>query len=200
MSDLAGSPDIILVLPKRHAVPAVSPVAGYTVQALPRSLDAWWIAIHRKAVPAFRESDLKDWLKTYRELSVPDGILVATADATQEPVATAGSLANSKGGMFPDGGQLGWVATAPEHRRRGLATWLSSLATIRLQEEGFRNIFLCTGDDMPGAIQVYRRIGYVPCLYAEDQGSRWARICEMTGTEYRPDEWPTLQEYAKETA
>jgi GNAT superfamily N-acetyltransferase len=162
---------------------------------LPPSLDEWWVEIHRKAVPTFKESDLRAWLAAYRRLALPDGILVATADDTQEPVATAGSLANSKDGMFPGAGQLGWVATIPEHRKRGLATWLSSLATIRLQDEGFPLIFLCTGEDMPRAIQVYLRLGYVPCLYASDQRARWARICETTGTAYVPDQWPTPEEY-----
>ena len=195
MADLEGSPDIILVLPKGHVLAAVAPVAGYSVQALPASSDAWWIAIHRQAVPAFGESDLKDWLQRYRDLALRDGILVATEDTTGAPVATAGSLANSKGGMFPEGGQIGWVATVPEHRQRGLASWLTALATRRLQAEGFRSIFLCTGDDMPGAISVYLRLGYRPCLYASDQAARWARICAATGTAYTPEKWPTVEEY-----
>jgi mycothiol synthase len=199
MSDLSGSPDIILVLPKGSEVAVPAPVPGYPARALPPSLDAWWVQIHRKAIPAFGETDLEGWLATYRGFALPAGILVATSDATGEPVATAGSLANSKGGMFPDAGQLGWVATVPAHRGRGLALWLCALATLRLQEAGFRSIFLCTGDDMPTAIKVYLRLGYVPCLYAADQGDRWARICQVTGTRFEPDRWPTLEEYLSDS-
>lgn len=195
MSDLVGSPDIILVWPSGREVPAPVPVAGCSVRALPRTLDSWWVDIHRKAIPSFGTSDLTRWLALYRDLSLTQGILVATEDATQKPVATAGSLADSKGGMFPDGGQLAWVATVPEHRGHGLANWLCALATNRLQEDGFGTIFLSTGDDMPAAIRVYLRLGYIPCLYASDQRNRWARICEVTGSPFQPDQWPTLEEY-----
>jgi len=171
------------------------PVGGYSVRSLPRSLDSWWIDIHRKAVPVFGESDLKGWLERYRSLALPRGILVATDDASGDPVATAGSIANSKDGMFPEAGQLGWVATVPDHRKRGLASWLCALATIRLQQDGFKRIFLCTGDDMTPAIRVYRQLGYLPCIYASDQHSRWARICQLIDMPFEPDHWPTPEEY-----
>ena len=195
MVDAARNPDIILVWPAGRAAPAAKPVPGYSVRDLPVALDAWWIDIHRLAVPSFRRADLESWLERYRELALTDGILVATDDASGEPVATAGSLANSKGGMFPGGGQLGWVATVPSHRGRGLAHWLSSLATKRLLDDGFDRVFLCTGDDMLDAIRVYRRIGYIPCLYASDQRERWARICEATKGAFAPQHWPTPEEY-----
>lgn len=195
MADLVGSPDIILVWPRGREILDPAPVAGYSVRALPRSLDSWWVDIHREAVPTWTTSDLTGWLERYRALSLPEGVLVATDDATGRPVATAGSIANSKNGMFPEGGQLAWVATVPDHRRRGLAYWLSALATLRLRHEGFRRMFLCTGDDMPAAISVYRRLGYVPCVYAADQLERWARICDVTGGPFEPELWPTLEEY-----
>jgi GNAT superfamily N-acetyltransferase len=194
MSDLSGSPDIILVWPPGRACPKPAPVPGYSVGALPPASDSWWIDIHRRATPWFAEPDLRNWLARYRDLALPEGILVATEDATGEPVATAGSLANSKGGMFPRGGQLGWVATVPDHRGSGLATRLSTAATRRLLDEGFERLFLCTGDDMPAAISVYLSIGYVPLLHARDQPERWARICDATGTPFRPDDWPRLPE------
>lgn len=199
VSDLIGSPDIILVWPQGRAIPEPEPVVGYSVRVLSRALDTWWIDIHRKAVPAFGVSDLKIWLEHYQRFALAQGVLVATEDATQEPVATAGSLADSKRGMFPDGGQLGWVATVPEHRGRGLANWLCALATSRLQRDGFKRMFLCTGDDMPTAIRVYIRLGYIPCLYAVDQRERWAQICQVTKTPFEPDRWPTLEEYVATT-
>ena len=195
MSDLVASPDIIMVWPASREIPAPTPPAGYSARTLPRALDSWWIDIHRRAVPAFRVQDLGLWLERYRSLSLTQGVLVATDDATQEPVATAGSIANTKQGMFPNGGQLAWVATVPEHRGRGLAGWLSALATDRLQREGFELIFLCTGDDLTAGIRVYLRLGYLPCLYASDQPGRWARICEAVGAPFEPGHWPTLEEY-----
>lgn len=74
---------------------------------------------------------------------------------------------------------------------------MSTIATIRLVEEGFKNVFLCTGDDMLAAIKVYLSIGYTPCLYASDQKSRWSDICHKIGLSYTPDEWPTPEEYIR---
>lgn len=199
MSDPVGSPDIILVLPAGHEIPAPVPAPGYSVRSIPPSLDRWWIDIHRKAIPSFGEADLKVWLERYRNLALPEGILVVTENASGGPVATAGSIASSKNGMFPDGGQLAWVATVPEHRKRGLASWLSALATSRLQREGFRRIFLCTGDDLKPAIRIYLQLGYLPCIYASDQLFRWERICSQINVSYEPDRWPTPEEYLCQT-
>ena len=191
MADLVGNPNIIMIWPEGQRLSVPKPPAGYSVRTLPRERDAWWMAIHRHAVPSFPVTDLRQWLERYRSLALDEGILVAIHDRTGEAVATAGSIAHSQGGLFPDGGQLAWVATVPEHRRQGLSAWLCALATARLQREGFRRIFLCTGDDLTGAIRVYLRLGYVPCFYASDQRARWRRICEEIGWEFKPDSYPS---------
>lgn len=187
--DLVGSPDILLVLPPNQATLDPVPIPGYSIQPLAPELDCQWIDIHRHAVPSFSEANLKIWLTRYRQIALRDGILVAVDDVTGRPVATAGSIAHSKDGMFPNGGQLAWVATMPEHQGQGLATWLSALATKRLVDEGFQSIFVCTGDDMPWAIYVYLKLGYVPYLYASDQPDRWAKICDLLDHPFEPEEW-----------
>ena len=187
------NPDILLVWPRGKSLAPAPPPDGYEVHTLPESLDAWWIEIHRLAVPTFRRSDLEGWLISYRELALPDGVLVAVHTESGTPVATAGSIANSKQGMFPDGGQLAYVATVPDHRGRGLGRWLSTLATQRLLDDGYRTHFLCTGDDLTAAISVYLRMGYVPCMYAADQRERWARICAEIDQPFEPDRWPTVE-------
>ena len=99
-----NNPDIILVLPPKKVIVKPVPIPGYSIEILTIDKDSWWIDIHQKAVPTFKESNLKEWLMAYRELSLHDGILVALDDLTGSPIATAGSLANSKQGMFPKGG------------------------------------------------------------------------------------------------
>jgi GNAT superfamily N-acetyltransferase len=198
MSDPVGNPDIIMVWPEGQCLSDPEPPVGYSVKALPRERDSWWIAIHRQAVPSFQVADLEQWLERYRSFALDEGILVAIHDRTGAAVATAGSIAHSKDEMFPGGGQLAWLATVPAHRRQGLGAWLSALATSRLQREGFRRIFLSTGDDLTGAIRVYLRLGYVPCFYASDQRARWNRICQDTGWEFEPDSWPSLKDYLRQ--
>ena len=200
MTDLVGSPDIILVWPVGREAPEAGAVDGYSVTAIGPERDPDWIDVHRRAVPSFAHADLATWLARYRSLALPDGVLLATDDATGEAVATAGSIANDKDGMFPGGGQLAWVATVPDRQGRGLGTWLSALATGRLLADGFRTIFLCTGDDLAAAIHVYLRLGYLPCIYASDQRDRWGRICEEIGHPFEPDRWPTRDEYVKESS
>jgi GNAT superfamily N-acetyltransferase len=195
VSAAADDPELILVWPRGREVPRPAPVAGYTVTPLPAAEDTAWIEIHRRAVPAFRERDLETWLARYRGLALPEGILVAMDATTREPVATAGSLVDPEKGVFPGAGQLGWVATVPEHRRKGLAGWLCALTTLRLREEGFRRIFLSSGEDMPAALGVYLRLGYVPCLHSPGEQDRWDRICRDLGAPLEPDRWPTRQEY-----
>ncbi len=48
---------------------------------------------------------------------------------------------------------------------------------------------------MTPAIRVYLRLGYLPCMYASDQQSRWAQICERIEVPFEPDQWPTQEEY-----
>jgi ribosomal protein S18 acetylase RimI-like enzyme len=189
------NPDILLVWPRGQTCDAATPPPGYQLRTLTAALDEWWIDIHRLAVPAFARSDLETWLAHYRKLMLEDGVLVAVHTESGAPVATAGSLANDKQGMFPGAGQIGYVATVPEHRGRGLGRWLSTIATHRLLDDGYRTIFLCTGDDLTAAISVYRKMGYVPCMYADDQHERWQRICEAIGLPFEPECWPTVQEY-----
>lgn len=117
---------------------------------------------------------------------------MAYEDALGAPVATAGSLTDPNDRLFPLGGQLGWVATVPEHRKQGLATWLCGLATERLLMEGFENIFLRTGDDLLPALRVYLQLGYVPCLYAQDQRARWEVLSHLIPECQDQDHWVQL--------
>ncbi len=197
LNDTKINPDLILVWPLYEKRPEIVPIEGYTVNYLSKNNDSWWIDIHKQAVPSFSKSKLENWLSHYRSLSLTKGILVATHNEKQTPVATAGSLANSKQGMFPDGGQLGWVATIPDHRGQGLAQWLSALATKRLIDEDFKNIFLCTGIDMLPAIRVYLNLGYVPCLCDDNQKDRWEFISKELNDRSVIEKWIGLKEYLK---
>jgi mycothiol synthase len=165
------------------------------VRPLAEDEDDVWIQVHRQSVPSFGESDLRAWLARYRQLALPDGILLAEDEATGTPAATAGSIANDRDGTFPGAGQLAWVATAPAARRRGFATWLSALALERLLADGYRRVFVCTGDDLLPAIRIYLRLGFVPCLYAPDQQERWAVICDQIAAPFEPERWPDVPAY-----
>jgi GNAT superfamily N-acetyltransferase len=186
-----GNPNIVLVWPDGRNAPVAVPVDGYRVRAAPLGPmgDEAWLAVHREAIPGFREPEYRTWLARYRALALPGGILLAH-DPAGDPVATAGAIAHDAGGLFPGGGQVAWVATVPRHRGRGFATWLSALVTARLLDEGYPTVAVVTGDDLIPAIRIYRSIGFVPYLYALDQPRRWEHICSAAGLEFAPHRWP----------
>jgi mycothiol synthase len=185
----------ILVWPKGRGVPRTQLPPGYEVRAALAADDDAWVRIHRLAIPGLSEATLRAGLAGYRPDALEGGILIAWENSSGLPVATAGSLADSKGEMFPSGGQLGWVATVPGHRGRGLSTYLCSLATQRLLDDGFSSVFLSTGDEMRAAIRTYMRIGYIPCLYDALQPPRWQAICRVASLPFEPERWPSREDY-----
>lgn len=171
-------------------MPELKPAVGYQIQSLPADLDDGWLDIQCGAVPHYSPAALKPYLKRYRSLALPDGILVAIEKSSERPVATAGALRSPRSDHFPNGGEIGWVATLPEHRGQGLATWLCSLVLAQLiMEPTIGAIFLSTGADMPAAIRVYARLGFIPYIDTCDRLDRWDEICTQNSLPFEPDKW-----------
>lgn len=61
----------------------------------------------------------------------------------------------------PRRGRLHWLAVDPDHRRRGIARYLTVTVIKHLQEIGLDSIFLDTGYNLPVAMAMYRKIGFV---------------------------------------
>ena len=59
-------------------------------------------------------------------------------------------------------GAFGWVGTHPEHRRKGLARAVCAACLLWLAKQGRSRVVVCTGPDLPGAIQLYLSLGFVP--------------------------------------
>jgi ribosomal protein S18 acetylase RimI-like enzyme len=58
-------------------------------------------------------------------------------------------------------GVLSSVGTLPEHRRRGLATWLVAETLVRLHRAGARHASLYVDGRSPmKAFEVYRKVGF----------------------------------------
>lgn len=71
------------------------------------------------------------------------------------PVSSAMTVAEWLGGAL-----IGGVATAPTHRRRGLAAHCVGSLTAQLQEEG-RTVYICPKNE--GAQRVYASLGFAEC-------------------------------------
>jgi mycothiol synthase len=187
------TPTLFLLWPlSRQATPPVVRLPeGYTLRTYHRGDEAAWRTIQDLAEPVVPGAALDDLLQKYLSLLLPNGLFFAIEPASGEAVATAGALHNTRDGMFPFGGELGWVATIPAHQSRGLGSALSAAATRRLIDAEYESIRVGTQDHRLPAIKVYLRLGYVPYLYAVDMAERWRQICASLDCPFTPEEWLT---------
>ena len=116
---------------------------------------------------------------------------MAIHDASGGIVATAMGL-HDHTPDHPFGGELGWLASDPAHRGRGLGLAVSAAVTQRLIEAGYRNIHLYTEHWRLAALKTYLKLGYVPFLYLPEMPERWRVICEKVGWPFKPEEWRSL--------
>ena len=107
------------------------------------------------------------------------GAIVSTAQADHRPAP-----------RHPFGGELGWVATDPDHRGTGLAEAVSAAAVRRLLAAGYDRIYLRTDDVRIAAVRLYVRMGFVPYLFSDDMRGRWRALAEGLGFPYTPERWP----------
>jgi mycothiol synthase len=161
---------------------------GYSVRTYQRGDEATWRTIQNSAEPVLPGVDLDEQLTRYLSLLLPKGLFFAIHLGSGEAVATAGALHNTRDGMFPFGGELGWVATIPSHQSKGLGRAVSAAATRRLIDAGYESIRVGTQDHRLPALKVYLRLGYVPYLYAADMAARWLQICARLDWPFCPEE------------
>jgi predicted dehydrogenase/GNAT superfamily N-acetyltransferase len=96
----------------------------------------------------------------------PSGALVATANANNGPEPP----------LFPEGGELGWVAADPAHAGKGLGRAVCAAVVRRFIEAGYRTIFLRTDDHRLPALKVYLDMGFEPVLFRGDMARRWENV------------------------
>jgi len=108
---------------------------------------------------------------------------VGTISAVHNPMATRY--------YFPGGGQLGYLVVAPRHRRRGLGAALIITALRRLQQGGYRHIFLGMQSWRLPAICSYLRVGFQPFIHAPELVPRWESVFAALGRRANKTEWPT---------
>ena len=111
---------------------------------------------------------------------LPDGFIVVEHPSSGQIVASA--LAQHEPTVLhPFGGQLGWVATDPDHRGRKLGTLVTAAATRRLIDAGYRHIYLLTDDFRLPAIRIYLALGYAPLYHAPGIQERWQAVLQQLG-------------------
>lgn len=80
--------------------------------------------------------------------------------------------------------EIGWVATSPDHRGRGLARHVCIAAVAAALELPSRPIWLFTDDFRTDAIKLYLRLGFLPDCHHDSHAGRWRTVIEQLGPEY----------------
>jgi predicted dehydrogenase/ribosomal protein S18 acetylase RimI-like enzyme len=127
---------------------------------------------------------------------LPDAHYVVRESATGRIVATA--LAAHRPSLHhPAGGELGWVATDPDHGGRGLGRAVCAAVLARFVGAGYRNIYLYTNTFRHPAVALYLKLGFLPYLPDEAARERWqATLREIGWTEAVPALLPNGAETA----
>ena len=80
-------------------------------------------------------------------------------------------------------GVLDFVASHPEHRRRGLSRAVCTAVLGFMVAAGYPEVILDTDDWRLPAIELYLSLGFEPVMRREDMPARWDVVMEKLGAE-----------------
>lgn len=149
-------------------LPAPRPVGGYRLLDGRQVTGPVWEDVHNRAFA-------DHWRFSYRgqeELigGVPPELCLMATTADGEPAAiTLNQVEHLESDRRPQPlGMVRSVGTLPEHRRRGLATWLVAESLVRLKAAGARHASLYVdGLNPTHAADAYRKLGFEVSFEAE---------------------------------
>ena len=128
----------------------------------------------------------------YRDMVLPDGLLLIEDLERARLVATAGAVHNPNPGRyrFPFGGELAYLIVRPEHRRLGLGTAVCAAVVRRLRAAGYESIRVCVQEHRLPAIRTYLGLGFEPFLHSNEVEQRWEQVYRALNQRFTPDAWP----------
>ena len=135
----------------------------------------------------------QDALDPWLAKIIPDSWFMIIHKKSKNIVCTAMGLHNYKG-IYPFWGELGWLASDPEHSGQGLGLVVSAAVTERLMEAGYKNIQLFTEDFRLPAIKTYLKLGFIPSIIEEGQIDRWRNIFTSLDWPNQPGIWATMKD------
>ncbi len=155
-------------------LPPVALAAGYRMRPGRPSDAGGYVDLMRKAgFEDWEHESVEAALKTV----LSDGWFVVEAEGTGELVATA--LANHRPlPEHPFAGELGWVASAPDHRGKRLGRSVCAAVLHRFVQGGYRVVYLFTDSFRLPALAVYFQLGFVPDLSQAGMADQWKPVLE----------------------
>jgi predicted dehydrogenase/GNAT superfamily N-acetyltransferase len=157
------------------AIPTITLPSGYELRTYRDEDKANYIALLKKA--GFDGWD-HDRLQGLLRKTLPEGLFLIEHVSSGELVATSVATHNPIDGM-PYGGELGWVAGAPEHAGKGLGYAVCAAVIRRFLQAGYRNIYLYTDDFRLPALKTYLKLGFRPWMYCDGMEQRWNAIFKI---------------------
>lgn len=161
--------------------PQLSLPGGYTLRTYRPGDEKGYIGVMSRA--GFIDWN-EDSLKGTLGKTLPEGLFFVEHDKARRIVATAVAT-HKPSELHPFGGELGWVATDPEYRGKGLGLIVCAAVVHRFLEAGYKNIYLQTDNFRLPAIKTYLKLGFVPLFCAPDMERRWQRVREELNYEIR---------------
>jgi len=150
-------------------LPPSTPVAGYGLQDGSSLPDGIWADMHNRTFADHWSFASRSEGELMSGKS-PELCLMAVANGTGEPAAlTICQLETYAEDRRPQPiGMVSSVGTLPEHRRRGLATWMVAESLHRLYAAGANEASLYVdGRSQTRAFDVYRKLGFELAFEAE---------------------------------
>ncbi len=181
-SQAQSQPQLQMLWPPGLKVAEPAVPAGYRLRH-------WREGEHDAHARLMSSAGFTDWtvasLHTWLGHLLPEGFFVVEHGASGALVATA--MANHRATpVHPFGGELGWVATDPGHRGRGLGQVVCAAVVARLLGAGFRRIYLQTDDGRLPAIKVYLSMGWRPRIWDAATRQRWEAVCTRLVMPFAP--------------
>ncbi|MFC1465823.1 MAG: GNAT family N-acetyltransferase [Candidatus Brachytrichaceae bacterium NZ_4S206] len=163
------------------------PAPGYGLRTFRPGDEEGWLALLRTEPQWVWDRARLDWMLAGGRGIMPlDGIFFATHD--DRPVAAACTF------LYPDAtppaGELGWVITHPDHRRRGLALQVCRAVLGYIREQGYAYAFLKTEDFRVPAVKMYLQIGFEPEMVHPNHPAWWAALYRALAEETRASAAP----------
>lgn len=130
-------------------------------------------------------------LEYWHQHILPNGFFVIEDTETSELVATC-FASHHPDSRHPYAGNLGWLAVDPAHRGNNLGSVVVSSVMNRLQQAGYKRIYLETHEFRLPAIKIYLKLGWIPYIYRPEMYNQWESICSKLKYSFTPDEWERI--------
>lgn len=166
--------DIVMRRPNLDGLPPVRVGPGYTLRAFRPGDEAAWAALF---VAAFPEQPDPAGIHQREFLSKPLWTPEREFFACRDDVPVACTAAWEAPERFgPLAGQIHWVATRPDHLRRGLGR-ATALAALHYMKSRYDSAVLVTQTFRLPAIRLYLDLGFQPHMTAlPEMPDRWATV------------------------